>query len=75
MNTKDDTLWVKWVCEIYLKGINFQKFKPTIGVCYHQMRLNKIKEKFIQECKRDLEKDTRGKMSFIKASCEWLIRQ
>lgn len=45
VSNKKDTLWVKWVNAVYLKGAEFWSYNPSQDCSWAWKRINKVKEK------------------------------
>lgn len=74
--TKKDILWLKWVHEKYLKGIDLREYTPPKDCLWYWRKLYSIKEIFKQGITSTTSWEWQGKAHYtVKEGYLWLLGQ
>ncbi|KAJ8441866.1 hypothetical protein Cgig2_034125 [Carnegiea gigantea] len=74
ISNKQDTLWVKWVHERYIKQQDWWDYTPAYGSSWYWKKLCKIKELFKQGCAIPRAWDWQGQNTYqISKGHQWLM--
>ena len=71
VTSKADNLWVKWVHEIYIKGVDWWQYKPSVDSCWYWRKICSIKDKFAAGYARNKWIQTNGEYT-IQSGYQWL---